>query len=316
MKQKINFSLALMLFLIFNVFSRDVINLREKFSFPKDNDMNNQGCILVTPINMINSDNMIYISDQSNSTIFVFDLNGNFIKKIGKKGQSPSEFSNQHSIDVLGNNIYIEDQGSFTFKIFDIKGKFLSFFRQDRVLRSFVIIDDKIFGQPNIRPLPLGKSTPIFIIYKLDGTQLKVIDDAFPKTQRDRFDYDNKVSIKRYKNQIHCLQKYGMQYRIYNIEGNKIKEFELQNHDKSIWCLTSLYVTDNEIYAAENSDEFINVLVFDFDGKIKRRYRLMEKNHEKFSIRDFFVVKKNNSERFYFMLWSPDVNVVVAEPER
>lgn len=302
------------LFIIsFSVFSFETKELKVSFEFPKNNDMDKYGCILITPINIINSNNRIYISDQQNSKIFLFDLKGNFIQSIGKKGQSPSEFSNQHSIDVTKNYIYVEDQGCFKFKIFNINGKFISSFKQDRVLRSFVVVHDRIFGQPNINSVKIEKECPIFIIYDLNGNQLNLISEEFPNSKRNRFDYDNFVNIKKYNNEIHCMQKYGMRYRIYNINGMKIREFDLQNPDKNIWCLPSFYVVDNEIFAAVNSDEYINVLVFDFNGKFKRRYKFMDEHHEKIALRDFFVLKNNSDETFYFLVWSPDVNVIVAK---
>lgn len=55
-------------------------------------------------------DNVLYIAEELEQTVYLFDSNGKFLKRIGKKGQGPGEYSRMGKFQVKGDQIYILDE--------------------------------------------------------------------------------------------------------------------------------------------------------------------------------------------------------------
>lgn len=85
---------------------------------------------LISCAQMICNDDKIYILDEKNyHTIFVFDLDGHFLYKLGERGHAKNEYINgpcNFSVDKKNNNVLIHELGQIS-KIFryDKNGKFI-----------------------------------------------------------------------------------------------------------------------------------------------------------------------------------------------
>lgn len=69
--------------------------------------------------------NNLYILDSYEGTITVFDENGKFVNKFGRRGQGPNEFLDANSMVIRKDKIYVF-QGFFEVKIVNLRGEYIS----------------------------------------------------------------------------------------------------------------------------------------------------------------------------------------------
>jgi hypothetical protein len=71
--------------------------------------------------------NKLFIADQSNNRIQIFQLTPKpyFVATFGKKGQGAGEFFSPTSIAIYNNNIWVVDKGNNRLQVFDLNGNFL-----------------------------------------------------------------------------------------------------------------------------------------------------------------------------------------------
>lgn len=95
--------------------------------------------MLVNPTNFdTDKEDYIFISDPGVSQIYQFDLEGEFIRKIGKPGQGPEEFINQSVISFSEDKIHVQDQSNMRMHVIDSTGNFEKIIPQeDRAFVSF-----------------------------------------------------------------------------------------------------------------------------------------------------------------------------------
>jgi DNA-binding beta-propeller fold protein YncE len=74
-----------------------------------------------------------YITDgYVNSRVAKYDMNGDWVKSWGSKGNGPGQFSTPHSIAIdRSDNVYVGDRANRRVQVFDTEGKFLRMFTID-----------------------------------------------------------------------------------------------------------------------------------------------------------------------------------------
>ncbi|MCD8165404.1 MAG: 6-bladed beta-propeller, partial [Bacteroides sp.] len=66
-------------------------------------------CLLSQIKKIVVHKDRIYVSDQVNPGVFIFDRNGKFIAKIGSQGSGPDEFLYMGKFYIFDNHLYIQD---------------------------------------------------------------------------------------------------------------------------------------------------------------------------------------------------------------
>ncbi len=85
--------------------------------------------MLLKPMGIAVAENLIYVSDTSNSRIQVFNTKGEFLLKFGAKGTSPGELNFPYGIAIAPNDeVYVADTYNGNISIFDQNGDFLRLF--------------------------------------------------------------------------------------------------------------------------------------------------------------------------------------------
>lgn len=116
-----------------------VSNPSPKFVDKKYVDLEKLYSIDVTHINMFSKkssrgfgrvidfdkNNNMYILDEYESTISVFNENGESVKSFGREGQGPEEFSRPNQFFIKKDNIYVY-QGFHEIKIVNLEGEYIS----------------------------------------------------------------------------------------------------------------------------------------------------------------------------------------------
>jgi len=174
---------------------RKVNNFSPKFVDKKYVDLEKLYSVDVTQISMFRKEsspdferaidfdknNNMYILDVFESTISVFNENGEFVKTFGRKGQGPKEFSRPNTLIIKKDKIYVF-QGFFEYKIVNLEGEYISTHSihvENRL--KFFIIGDCFY-------LLRGKTDRTFT--KLELILLRIEDDNFSKSQEIfRYEY-------------------------------------------------------------------------------------------------------------------------------
>jgi hypothetical protein len=108
-------------------------------------------CILYNITQIIEQDNRFIILDDSkgNNSMFIFDNDGKYIRKIGTFGRGPDEYLNITALDVgiQNRNIYIYDAISARITVYDTLGNVLNSIKIDGVVASdFKVIAPSTFA--------------------------------------------------------------------------------------------------------------------------------------------------------------------------
>jgi DNA-binding beta-propeller fold protein YncE len=68
---------------------------------------------------------LLYVAEEANCRVQVFDLNGNFVRKWGSLGSGDGQFDNPWGIAVLNNSVYVSDWHNNRIQRFDMNGNYL-----------------------------------------------------------------------------------------------------------------------------------------------------------------------------------------------
>ncbi len=131
----------------------------------------------------VSSSGHIYVTDQGNNRVLVFDKEGDFLFKFGKKGDGKGEFKAPMGV-ALGpqDQVFVTDRIQNKVLIFNASGKFIREFQ----VRS---------------PLtPTVKNSRLYVttydgvsIYDFDGKQLKKFGQR--GSQKQEFDFPNGIAV-------------------------------------------------------------------------------------------------------------------------
>lgn len=121
--------------------------IRLSNSFPMEKD--EAGDVFFSQAQFLSSDprGRIYVTDIRTCQVFVFDPEGNFLRKIGRPGQGPGEFNKPARALMSRNLLAVLDGGNTRVQYFDEKGQFA---RSARLAKNYVdmaiALDGTIYG--------------------------------------------------------------------------------------------------------------------------------------------------------------------------
>lgn len=98
----------------------------------------------------IDSYNRIYILDRNQQHIQVYKANGDYITKLGNKGQGPGEFEMAYSMDTYKDSLLYVSNG-YRIEVFDISQNEIKFIETKKIgksIRSLCVADNKLFINP------------------------------------------------------------------------------------------------------------------------------------------------------------------------
>ena len=117
----------------------------------------NDNCLIAEISKIIINDNRIYIVDQNLKAIFLFDMNGKFLKKINAIGRAGNEYLGITDVEIINEKLFIFDH---------MTGKLLSYRKDDFSFLSSQFINS-IWGN-NI----LNINDNLFFINNRSGSDL------------------------------------------------------------------------------------------------------------------------------------------------
>ena len=133
------------------VYGEILLDLEEDLSIGREDD-DNYVFYQVRNIDVDDQGN-IYVLEGGNCRLQKFDLTGQYLQTIGKRGQGPGEFESPSRFFLdKENNIYISERRKRKIHMFNSKGEFVKSILLSNTTTSFSIApDESIFGIANIR---------------------------------------------------------------------------------------------------------------------------------------------------------------------
>jgi DNA-binding beta-propeller fold protein YncE len=206
----------------------------------------------------ISKSSNIYITDQGNNRVLVFDKNGDFLLKFGKKGNGKGEFESPMGIAISPDNqVFVTDRIQDKVLIFDAAGKFVKEFKIKTPLT------------PEVRNDRLYLTTYNGIaIYDLGGKLIR----KYGKRGKDRreFDFPNGIDVDENGN-MYIADSNNIRVQALNKEGNTLwitgePPRDLKNSKRLFGLPVSIAIDeDNLIYVVDAFPGSIRVL--DSKGK-------------------------------------------------
>ena len=87
----------------------------------------------------------LVVTDVHNNCLYFFTLQGEFVRKIGRKGQGPGDLGRPYGMDIdKDGNIYVYEGSNYRLSIFSKEGEFHESFRvRDSWTNNFFVTDSK-----------------------------------------------------------------------------------------------------------------------------------------------------------------------------
>jgi hypothetical protein len=90
----------------------------------------------------VDGDQNIYVTDTMDYSLKKFDTNGKLLKKTGRRGQGPGEFSAPRYVSSYGNSIYVTDQYIPKIQVFDQDLNYISSIPVSIPVSDFSVISE------------------------------------------------------------------------------------------------------------------------------------------------------------------------------
>ncbi|MTI86956.1 MAG: hypothetical protein FH748_03190 [Balneolaceae bacterium] len=284
----------------------------------------------------------LYVDDITQVYVKQYDLDGNFIRNIGREGRGPGEFPTSNIMsDVRGSLIAVNDLSGFRVSVFDTSGTFkFSFPTQRRYITPTYIIDSTLIsgdgGSTFERDL---KGKYQFSKFNFDGELISRFV-PYPISEKTS-DYPARVfqgRIEVSNGLLHIAYLFVPLYQIYDIESEKLlyefnladfPGFEIDTERKSIkgnypqtilksmeelqQYLSYLHVIDNNIFIMRMSNPYVIIENYELEKdslKHINTYAASPKILDAGRILDFIYIPQ--TERFYFAQSHNEEGIVVS----
>ncbi len=178
----------------------------------------------------VNDDGTIFVLDQRDRNIKVFDRNGERLRTIGKPGQGPGEFSRPLSVHCIGKDEIVVVDASRRFEFFNQDGEHVRTLSAGSIFLMDARPDSagNIYVYESIRE----ETDPRYELRKVDGelNDLFVIESSpLPNSARDGF--DPLFPILRWArlsgNRVVCGHAVKYELRIYDAEGRLERKIQM-----------------------------------------------------------------------------------------
>ena len=282
-----------------------------KNMYPQGDDVL-KGRYFYLPADLEICDNFLFVADSYLHKILKFDLEGNYIGEIGRKGEAPGEFNFPNNIrSSFNDKLFILEGGRPRMQIIDKMGNYINEFKVFDFINRFIIIENCIYANCFYRDET--KKNPLITKYDISGKKV----DAFGERidQKGHRTYDSSVFLTHYENQLVCLFEHYPLMRIYDLDGKIIKEIKIKymifkelerlNYQKkftnpapNIVRLARLFAgveaTEGRIFVLANLPR-LEIIEMDLNGKIKNYY-YSEALRETANLSGFDVIIRKHKE--------------------
>ncbi|MTI86974.1 MAG: 6-bladed beta-propeller [Balneolaceae bacterium] len=275
--------------------------------------------------------NFLYVNDSGQAHVKQYDLDGNFIRNIGKKGQGPGEFPSPLIVtDASDSLLAVNDISGFRISLFDTSGTFISSFPTQKWHSSpSYIVDTTLisrYGGTNYERNLKGEYQ--FSKFNFGGERISRFVPYPISEETSDFPARGFISRDDVSNGLlHLAYLYIPLYQIYDIESEKLlyefnlsdfPGFEIAYEQESIngdhpqiirkimgeltQVLAYLHVVDNNIFIMRMPTKKIIIEHFKLEKDTLNHvdtYAVSPKSLDGDRVLDFIYIPRK--DRFYFM---------------
>ena len=298
------FSVKLFLIiLIFPIFiygeKENVVFLKEKFIDYKEYDEN---YLFYNPTSIkIDTLGNIYVVDSNNHRIQIFSKEGIFLKRIGRRGDGPSEFLYPTDIFIKDRILYIADSGNRRVQILDTQGDFKKviklnfrpqyiFVNKNGIIYISKLVDVFDPNQEFLVKIVSQEGEIISGFHNATKTKERVINELLNFFTMTMDSKENIIVAHRFlKNKVikyNPTGKFLLEFKTFLKSEGPFVEFKGYNligftqwiacgKEDSIFLLSYRYeknkkdfVPGNEIYQFSSSGKYKNTFVLPFNAKL------------------------------------------------
>jgi DNA-binding beta-propeller fold protein YncE len=292
-----------------------------KFSFPSESDII-KGIYLKAPKHLVaDEDGNIYVTDSYQNIVLGFDLSGQFIRKIGQRGEGPGEFNKPSLIAVdRHRNIYVQEAGNLRLQIYNHLGEYLSSFR---IFKGYSAMSVGNSGAIILSHLSHDPHDPLIETLDLQGSlrysfgnriyfspyffALNEIDMSLNKRGELVVAWVNFPRVQQFSNKGALLSDISLEYDL-------LHELAKQNYDTVNVCKSKTLMPVLRAIYAENQRFYIlaiyprlEILKFNFIGELLNIY--WRDTPLEFSASDFLVLENNETLYFYVLQDYPEQRI-------
>jgi hypothetical protein len=261
-------SFLLLLFLAWNDY--EVIRV-----FPTTAQEEQGDFALVSPIMIKLHHDYLYVLDQGEHGVHVFDLQGNYQSFFGGEGDGPGQMNWPHYLTTSPEMIYIADGASWIHS-FDTNHQFLGRKRMPEFPAAFEWMEEGFF----VLPLP-GRAPHTYAVYDQHWSRRDTIEDHLV-TPYDNHRYTNFMKLVADDEMIYAVQEYGTAFRIFGLNGEltgkgdfgvtPLDDPEFREKEKEVYpTFSNLAVIQNHFISAYHGKGKITFLCFDTKGNLTKR---------------------------------------------
>ena len=203
----------------------------------------------------VDRDQNIYVTDTMDYSLKKFDSNGKLLKKTGRRGQGPGEFSAPRYVSSYGNSIYVTDQYIPKIQVFDQDLNYISSIPVSIPVSDFSVISENEIAVSTLSTTEAG----IIHIFDSKGK----IQNEFPYSFEQMPLMMNSVSFE-FDQQRNLYVAYSFQDKIekFDTEGKKLWSKRLLGIKKvEKEKIASLIVPSKLIYKDISLDKSGNLYV-------------------------------------------------------
>lgn len=297
-----------------------IYDLEEILSFPK-NSMEAEGIYLVDPIHMEKDKyNNIYISDQREHKIHVFNIDGEYINSIGRLGQGPGDFYSPTFFTINNNNTLLAGEShNLRLQLFSLDGLFINSINLFRGLSSWAMNNqnDRIYAVPYLRR---RENDPLIDVMTINGIVTQSFGTPLQYELLGGILNISRIALGN-NDDIYQAFQFLAKIRIYKSKGTLLKELDLNDNPvmaakqkinieniikakKNIKVgyritIASIKAVDNGFYVFQNEPS-IDILYFDSTGRFcSRSMGSLEKG---VILSDFLVTNSDKYGTLYLIL--------------
>lgn len=230
----------------------------------------------------------IYVTDTMDYSLKKFAPTGNFLKKTGRKGQGPAEFSAPRLLDISGQRLYVTDQNIPGVQVFDENLNYLYRIPLRLPVADFKVLSD---DQIAVASLSLNQAGRI-VIFDKKGEALRKIHYAEKESglmmDLVSFDFDSKGDlylaytfqdkVEKYNTQGKKLWSKGL-LKVKQVKKEKIAEYmvptEIVYKDVALDSTGRLFILGGSFSKNRGRD----VYVLSSEGKYLTAFTLPEASH-------------------------------------
>ena len=291
-------------------------------SFPDENS-NIENNYLVNPYELRIYKDYYVVSDSKSNCLKIFSRNGDFVRKIGKKGQGPGELQDPYvvAVDEKTSMLYCGDQGNSRISCFTFDGEF-----KNIIKTSLSIWDMESYNGLIYAAAYNGTKQSLFSLYNNEGTLIKSFGTFFDKRINElpynyKQDLYSEVCLRIEKELLYVFYERLPYISVYDLDGQLLRQIIIREKQ-----IEKVYTKNIKAYAAKRKGGFMGLakwmnggcveddriycyspyeigkmLVFDKNGNLLDKIRFEDKMSSIELMKKRFITKRR--KEFIFIDW-------------